>query len=75
MYIWYEDQWKISQRCLSNEVLDSNIHEAYMGPTWGWQDPGEPDVGPMNLAIRDLLDKSLYLSEPFHYQCSGRIPH
>ena len=24
---------------------------AYMGPTWGRQDPGEPYVGPMNFAI------------------------
>ena len=21
---------------------DSKVHEAYMGPTWGWQDPGGP---------------------------------
>ena len=27
---------------------DSKVHEAYMGPTLGGQDPG---VGPMNLAI------------------------
>ena len=24
----------------------------FMGPTWGLQDPGGPQVGPMNLAIR-----------------------
>ena len=34
---------------------DSKVHEAYMGPTWGRQDPGEPHVGPMNLAIRGGL--------------------
>ena len=28
-----------------------------MGPTWGRQDPGGPHVGPMNLAIREDLDK------------------
>ena len=28
-----------------------------MGPTWGRQDPGGPHVGPMNLAIREGLDK------------------
>ena len=33
---------------------DSKVHEAYMGPTWGRQDPGGPHVGPMNLAIRDV---------------------
>ena len=30
---------------------DSKVHEAYMGPTLGGQDPGGPHVGPMNLAI------------------------
>ena len=25
----------------------------FMGPTWGWQDPGGPHVGPMNFAIWD----------------------
>ena len=30
---------------------DSKVHGAYMGPTWGRQDPGGPHVGPMNLAI------------------------
>ena len=32
---------------------DSKVHGAYMGPTWGWQNPGGPNVGPMNFAIRD----------------------
>ena len=32
---------------------DSKVHGAYMGPTWGRQDPGGPHVGPMNLAIRE----------------------
>ena len=32
---------------------DSKVHWAYMGPTWGRQDPGGPHVGPMNLTIRD----------------------
>ena len=31
---------------------DSKVHGAYMGPTWGRQDPGGPHVGHMNLAIR-----------------------
>ena len=31
---------------------DSKVHAAYMGPTWGRQDPGGPRVGPMNLATR-----------------------
>ena len=32
---------------------DSKVHGAYMGPTWGRQDPGGPHVGPMNLALRE----------------------
>ena len=32
-------------------VPDSKVHGANMGPIWGWQDPGGPHVGPMNLAI------------------------
>ena len=34
---------------------DSTLIASFMGPTWGpsggWQDPGGPYVGPMNLAI------------------------
>ena len=32
---------------------DSKIHGANMGPIWGRQDPGWPNVGPANLAIWD----------------------
>ena len=31
--------------------LDSKVHGANMGPTWGWQDPCGPHVGPMNFVI------------------------
>ena len=34
---------------------DSKVHGAYMGPTWGRQDPVGPHVGPMILAIRDRV--------------------
>ena len=30
---------------------DSKVHVANMGPIWGRQDPGGPQVGPMNYAI------------------------
>ena len=30
---------------------DSKVHEANMGPIWGQQDPGGPQVSPMNFAI------------------------
>ena len=40
---------------LIRNIPGNKVHEAYMGPTWGRQDPGGPHVGPMNLAIRDVL--------------------
>ena len=36
-------------------IPDNKAHGAYMGPTWGRQDPGGSHVGPMNLAIRDAM--------------------
>ena len=38
-----------------------------MGPTWGRQDPDGPHVGPMNLAIWDLVSCSTILTEHAHY--------
>ena len=40
-------------KCHVKQNPDSKVHEAYMGPTWGRQDPGGPHVGPVNLAIRE----------------------
>ena len=34
---------------------DSKVHGANMGPIWGRQDPGGPQVGPMNFATCDSL--------------------
>ena len=36
------------------EAPDTKVHGAYMGPTWGRQDPGGPHVGPMNVAIKGV---------------------
>ena len=36
-------------------IPDSKIHGANMGPIWGRQDSGGPHVGPMNLAIWDII--------------------
>ena len=33
------------------DVPDSKVQGANMGPIWGWQDPGRPHVGPINPAI------------------------
>ena len=30
---------------------DNKVHGAYKGPNWDRQDPGGPNVGPMNFAI------------------------
>ena len=47
---------------------DSKVHGANMEPIWGWQDPGGPHVGPMNLAIwegfRQILWCELYRPLP-----------
>ena len=37
-------------------VPDSKVHGANMGPTWVLSAPDGPYVGPMNLAIRGVLD-------------------
>ena len=35
----------------ADDLADSKIHGAIMGPIWGRQDSGRPHVGPMNLVI------------------------
>ena len=42
---------------------DNKIHRANMGPTWVLSSPGGPHVGPMNLAIRGILDNTLRPAE------------
>ena len=37
------------------KIPDSKVHGANMGPTWVLPAPDGPHVGPMNLAIRDIL--------------------
>ena len=39
-------------------IPDSKIHGANMGPTWVLSVPCGPHEGPMNLAIRDGLNKA-----------------
>ena len=34
-------------------IPDSKVHGANMVPIWGRQDPGGPQIGPMNFAIWD----------------------
>ena len=40
---------------LDHPIVDSKVHWAYLGPTWGRQDPGGPHVVPMSLAIRYVV--------------------
>ena len=37
-------------------VPDSKVHGANMGPSWGWQDPAGPHVGPMNFDIWEIME-------------------
>ena len=39
------------QSAAAPSYLDSKVYGAYMGPTLGRQDPGGPNVGPMNFAF------------------------
>ena len=43
---------------IHNEIPDSIVYWANMGPSWGRQDPAGPHVGPMNLVIWDDLEIS-----------------
>ena len=42
------------QNMASQDIPDSKVHGANMGPIWGRQDPGGPHVGPMNFVIWDI---------------------
>ena len=43
---------------------DSKVHGAKIGPIWGRQDPGGPQVGPMNFAIWVVRKMAAILSWP-----------
>ena len=45
---------------LYSTIPDSKVHGANVGPIWGRQDPGGPHVGPMNLALWDILIMTYY---------------
>ena len=46
--------------CLGKRHPDSMVHWAYMGPTWGRQNPGGSHVGLMNLAIRACINNHIH---------------
>ena len=44
--------------------FDSKVHGTNMGPIWVWQDPGGPQVVPMNFVIRVVRKIAAILSWP-----------
>ena len=52
---WYVLHMHPTSQSQNTNPPDSKVHGAYMGPTWGRQDPSGPHVGPMNFAIRDNM--------------------
>ena len=57
---WLEMTWhswdiNVMRLPCSYNYPDSKVHGANMGPTWVLSAPGGPHVGPMNLAIREML--------------------
>ena len=49
---------KVVIYCLIEKNPDSKVHMAHMGPIWFLSAPGEPHVGPMNLALREVITGS-----------------
>ena len=39
-------------------IPENNVNGAYMGPTWGPQNPGGPHLGHVNIAIWDKFPES-----------------
>ena len=50
-------------RSFTRDNPDSKVHGANMGPTWVLPAPDGPHVGPMNLAIREIMWKSFRCHE------------
>ena len=53
--VYLPDKGFIYTGACVNNIPDSKVHGAIMGPILGRQDPGGPHVDPMNLAIWDRL--------------------
>ena len=48
--------WWRKRSAVSLITPDSKVHGANMGPTWALSAPGGPHVGPINLAVRDVVN-------------------
>ena len=57
----------LSIKGMSSVIINphSKVHAAKMGTTSGTQDPGWPHVGPMNLAIWEVLFKESFPGASF----------
>ena len=58
IFIYYDQHIKYlhgKMRDIFYKIPDSKDHGANMGPTWDLSAPDGPHVGPMNLAIRDIM--------------------
>ena len=46
---------RVRKKPQKNDIPDSKVHGANMGHTWVLSSPGGLHVGPINLAIRDVI--------------------
>ena len=52
--------WREASTAICRDTIpDSKVYGTSEGPIWGRQDPGGPNVGPMNLAIWNDMDSGL----------------
>ena len=58
---------------LSVNIPDSKVHGANMGPTWVRSAPDGPHVGPMNLAIGDMLQSFSWFRSFLEYKLEHQI--
>ena len=73
-YYWYSfrgiNQLKVTG---SFHTPDSKVHGANMGLTWVLSATGGPHVGPMNLAIRDIMYQILCKHSQLVMFCYGLV--
>ena len=59
LWVPWDQRWPTIQVKSSQGIMipDSKVHGVDMGPTWVLSAPDGPHVGPINLAIRDVVRK------------------
>ena len=68
---WYKLEGSYDLQMLANSP-DSKVHGANMGPNWVLSAPDGPHVGPMNLAIREVM---VFQVTPLEYYMRGHFKH